>query len=82
MSTVRSLGIQTALEGGGAPAGCSALDARHCLVVARPDAISVYTRDARGPVFVFPGESRSVGRPQQGGCDHPEALHRDVAKYS
>lgn len=48
--------MQTQLEGGGAPVGCSALDVRHCLVVARKDAISVYTRDARGPVFVFPGE--------------------------
>ena len=47
--------LQAALEGGGAAAGCTALDARHCLVVARRDAISVYTRDARGPVFVFPG---------------------------
>jgi hypothetical protein len=47
--------MQAALEGGGAAAGCSALDARSCLVVARRDAISVYTRDARGPVFVFPG---------------------------
>ena len=47
--------MQAALEGGGAAAGCTALDARGCLVVARRDAISVYTRDARGPVFVFPG---------------------------
>lgn len=47
--------LQATLDDRGAPAGCSALDARYCLVVARSDAISVYTRDARGPVFVFPG---------------------------
>ena len=43
------------LDDRGAAAGCSALDARHCLVVGRADAISVYTRDTRGPVFVFQG---------------------------
>lgn len=46
---------QSTLDERGSIAGCTALDTRHCLVVARPDAVSVYTRDARGPVFVFPG---------------------------
>lgn len=47
--------MQVVLDERGAKEGCSALDSRHCLVVARTDAVSVYTRDARGPVFVFPG---------------------------
>lgn len=47
--------LQSVLDEMGAEAGCTAVSHEDEFVVARPEAIYLYTPDGRGPCFVFDG---------------------------
>lgn len=48
--------LQSVLDEMGAEPGCVAMNHQKELVVARPEAVYLYTVDGRGPCFVFDGE--------------------------
>lgn len=47
--------LQSVLDEMGAEAGCTTMNQEGELVVARPEAVYLYTLDGRGPCFVFDG---------------------------